>query len=93
LADITRADFDAFLATLGVRSAAARRRITERHVRSLADGLCAAFDELMRKRMKLFADLMAANIRQLLRALDVTIPEAAQERDAFVGRGGGWLTS
>lgn len=93
LAAITRADFDAFLATLGVRSAAARRRITERHVRSLADGLCAAFGELMRKRMKLFADLMAANIRQLLRALDVTIPEAAQERDAFVGRGGGWLTS
>jgi serine/threonine-protein kinase HipA len=93
LAAITRTDFDAFLATLGVRSAAARRRITERHVRSLADGLCAAFDELTRKRMKLFADLIAANLRQLLRALDVAIPEAAQERDAFVGRGGGWLIS
>ena len=85
LAAITRADFDAFLATLGVRGAAARRRITERHVRSLADGLCAAFGELMRKRMKLFADLIAANLRQLLRALDMAIPDAAQERDAFMG--------
>ena len=49
LAAIGRADFDAFLATLGVRSAAARRRITERHARSLADGLCAAFEELQRR--------------------------------------------
>ena len=93
LAAITRADFDAFLVTLGVRSAAARRRITERHARSLADGLCAAFEELTRKGMKRFADLIAANLRQLLPVLDVAIPEAAQERDAFVGRGGGWLTS
>jgi serine/threonine-protein kinase HipA len=93
LAAITRADFDAFLVTLGVRSAAARRRIAERHARSLADGLCAAFEELTRKGMKRFADLIAANLRQLLPVLDVAIPEAAQERDAFVGRGGGWLTS
>ena len=35
LAAITRADFEAFLETLGVRSGAARRRITERHARSL----------------------------------------------------------
>jgi serine/threonine-protein kinase HipA len=93
LAAITRADFDVFLVTLGVRSAAARRRITERHARSLADGLCAAFEELTRKGMKRFADLIAANLRQLLPVLDVAIPEAAQGRDAFVGRGGGWLTS
>ena len=93
LAAITRADFDAFLATLGVRSGAARRRISERHARSLADGLCAAFGELERKGMRRFADLIAANLRQLLPVLDVAIPEAARERDAFVGRGGGWLTS
>jgi len=93
LATITRADFDAFVGALGVRSTAARRRITERHARSLADGLCAAFEELMRKRMKTFADLIAANLRQLLPVLDLAIPGAAQERDAFVGRGGGWLTS
>ena len=93
LAAITRADFDAFLATLGVRSAAARRRIGERHARSLADGLSAALEELTRKGMKRFADLIAANLRQLLPVLDAAIPEAAQERDAFVGRGGGWLTS
>ena len=48
---------------------------------------------MTRKGMKRFADLIAANLRQLLPVLDVAIPEAAQERDAFVGRGGGWLTS
>lgn len=93
LAAITHTDFDAFLAALGVRGAAARRRVTERHARSLADGLCDVFEELMRKRMKLFADLIAANLRQLLPVLGVAVPEAARDRDAFVGRGGGWLTS
>jgi serine/threonine-protein kinase HipA len=93
LAAITRADFGAFLESLGVRSAAARRRITERHARSLADGLCAAFGELAGKGMRRFGDLIAANLRQLLPVLGVAIPEAAQERDAFVVRGGGWLTS
>jgi serine/threonine-protein kinase HipA len=78
---------------LGVRNAAARRRLTERHARSLAGGLCAALDELTRKRLKPLADLIASNLRQLLPVLDVTIPDVAQERDAFVGRGGGWLTS
>jgi serine/threonine-protein kinase HipA len=93
LAAISRADFDTFRETLGVRSAAARRRITERHARSLADGLCAAFGELAGKGMRLFADLIAANLSQLLPVLGVAIPTAAQERDAFVPRGGGWLTS
>ena len=93
LAAISRADFYAFLETLGVRGAAARRRIAERHTRSLADGLSAAFAELTRKGMKPFADLIAANLRQLLPVLGLAIPEAARERDAFVGRGGGWLTS
>ncbi len=93
LGTITRADFDAFLATLGVRSTAARRRITERHARSLAEGLSALLEELTRKGLKPFADLIAANLRQLLPAFGLAIPVAAQERDAFVGRGGGWLTS
>jgi serine/threonine-protein kinase HipA len=93
LAAITRADFHAFLETLGVRGAAARRRITERHAPSLADGLCDSLEELARKGMKLFADLIAANLRQLLPVLDLAVPAAAQRRDAFVVRGGGWQTS
>lgn len=93
LAAITEADFFAYLEALGVRGAAARRRITERHARTLADALSATFAELTRKRMKPFADLIAANLRQLLPVLGAAVPAAAQDRDAFVARGGGWLTS
>jgi serine/threonine-protein kinase HipA len=50
-------------------------------------------EELERKGMRRFADLVAANLRQLLPMLGVAIPEAARERDTFVERGGGWLTS
>jgi serine/threonine-protein kinase HipA len=50
----------------------------------LADGLGAALEELSRKGMKLFADLIAANLRQLLPVFGLPVPEAARERDAFV---------
>ena len=43
--------------------------------------------------MKQFADLIAANLRQLLPVLGVAVPQAAQNRDAFIARGGGWQTS
>ncbi len=67
--------------------------MTERYARVLAEGLSAALEELTRKGLKPFADLIAANLRQLLPALGVEVPVEARERDAFVGRGGGWLVS
>jgi serine/threonine-protein kinase HipA len=92
LAAVTGADLYAFLETLGVRGAA-RRRVSERHARALAEGLGATLAELDRKGMKLYADLIAANLRQLLPALGVDVPPAARHRDAFIGGGGGWLVS
>ncbi|MGD9805090.1 MAG: HipA domain-containing protein [Hyphomicrobiaceae bacterium] len=93
LSAITRADLDAFLQILGVAGAAARRRVAERHGRLIADGLGNALTNLGNTGMKTFADLIASNLRQLLPVLGLPIPEAARARDAFIGRGGGWLVS
>lgn len=90
---ITAADFDAFLAALGIATPAARKRLAERSVRVIADGLVGALKELNDKGMKLYADLIAANVRQLLPVLNLPVPDEAQNRDAFVGRGGGWQNS
>jgi len=40
-----------------------------------------------------YADLIASNMRRLLPVLGVAVPQAAQNRDAYVALGGGWLES
>lgn len=90
---ITTEDFSIFLETLGIATPAARKRIAVNHAQAIAIGLVNAFDELTQKHMKQFADLIAANLRQLLPVLGVAVPQAAQNRDAFIARGGGWQTS
>ncbi len=93
LSEITRGDIDAFLGKLGIATAAAKRRIRTRHAEGIAKRLADKFEELSDKKLKVFADLIAANIRQLLPALGLNVPDAAQNRDAYVARGGGWLSS
>ena len=90
LASITNADFFAFLGSLGVRNPTGQRRVTKTHTQNMAQCLIAAFDDLGRLGMKPYADLIAANIRQLLPVLGLDVPDAAGQRDAFVQRGGGW---
>lgn len=90
---ITADDFNGFLETLGIATPAARRRIAARIGLAIANGLVGALDELAQKGMKIYADLIAANMRQLLPVLGVAVPEPAQNRDAFVARGGGWQNS
>lgn len=91
--EITTAAFDDFLTTLGVSSARARSRIRMANSRRISAGLAASLQELSGKGMKAFADLIASNMRTLLPALGVEVPEAARHRDAFVERGGGWAQS
>jgi hypothetical protein len=45
------------------------------------------------RHQKLFADLIASNIRKLCGIVGVAVPPAAQSRDAFIALGGGWLLS
>lgn len=91
LVEIAIQDFDAFLRDLGIDSAPARRRLRMRHSADIASALAARLDDLTKRGMKRFADLIASNIRTLLGNLEVDVPEAARERDAFLGRAGGWL--
>ncbi len=91
LNEISAEDLDQFLAALNVKAAAARKRILQRHLQSLAGGLCEVLDTLTKNGMKLLADLIASNLRHLLPLLDLPVPSAAANRDAFVTRGGGWL--
>ena len=93
LAAIKAEDFNAFMVALGFNRGAARRRLIQKHASTLAAGLSDALEELTRKDLKRFADLIAANMRHLLPELGIEVPEAAKTRDAFVGRGGGWPMS
>lgn len=93
LEDITPQDFTAFLANLGITSAAAARRVRDRHAGTIATALAGQLQELDQLGMKRFTDLIAHNIRMLLDAFALAPPAAALDRDAFVARGGGWLMS
>lgn len=93
LGDVTIEAFDAFLRGMGIDSAAARRRLQVRLAADIASALAARLDDLARRGMKRFADLIASNIRTLLGNLDIDVPQAARERDAFLDRAGGWLLS
>jgi serine/threonine-protein kinase HipA len=93
LSEITVDDVDAFLGKLGIAGAAAKKRVRTRHANFVAQRLADQLEELSDKRLKVFADLIAANIRNLMPVLGLNVPKAARERDAFVARGGGWLGS
>ncbi len=93
LDEIKAEDFDAFLLAIGISSTRARQRIRDEHTITLAYGLAESLDALQKLNLKRLADLIASNIRQLLGAFGLPVPDAAQNRDAFVSRGGGWLNS
>ena len=59
----------------------------------IASALASHLDDLNKRGMKRFADLIASNIKNLLDALELVVPNAAKDRDAFVARAGGWLLS
>lgn len=86
-------DISEFLRTLGVATASGRKRISQNAVRKLTHDLADNLDDMQRNGLKLFADLIASNIRILCKIVGVTVPLAAQSRDAFISRGGGWLVS
>jgi serine/threonine-protein kinase HipA len=59
----------------------------------IAVGLSARLDALHELGLKRFADLVAGNIRSLMTAFAMKIPDEAQTRDVFMPRAGGWLLS
>jgi serine/threonine-protein kinase HipA len=91
--EISAQDFEEFLRVMGVDGSAARRRVRTRYSDEIASALAAQLDGLDQHGMKRFADLIASNIRTLLGNFELDVPGAAKERDAFMGRAGGWLLS
>ena len=88
--ELTISDLNMFLKDLGFASAKGRQRLLQTIVTEHSLKLSEFFDILQKQRLKLFADLIASNIRKLCEIVDVAIPVQAQNRDAFISRGGGW---
>ena len=86
-------DLDIFLKTLGVSNAAARQRLLKGYTTEIARKLAGHLDRLGKGGQKQFADLIASNMRTLMGAVGIEVPEPARSRDAYIGRGGGWLMS
>ncbi len=93
LDDMTRADFGTFLTDLGIPSASMHRRLINRHATRMAAGLAARLDELRARGMSRFTDLIGSNIEVVMSAFELRVPPQALKGDAFMDRGGGWLTS
>ncbi len=82
-----------FLNVLGIKSTRGQLRIVAESLDAILPPLAENLDMLQSMNQKSFADLIAANMRELLPKLGYPVPKQAQERDAHVVRGGGWLTS
>jgi serine/threonine-protein kinase HipA len=93
LDEITLDDFNKFLSDLGIKNSRAQKRLSDEIAGQLANNLAPSLPIIQSAGLKIFADLIAANMRQLLPVLGLPVPEPAQNRDAFIQRGGGWLLS
>ncbi len=93
LDEVDQAQFSKFLSDIGITRPAAQKRLVTSALDQIVMVLAAQLDALSRMNQKSFADLIAANMRELLPKLGYPVPKQAQERDAHVVRGGGWLTS
>ena len=91
--DVGQQAFSIFLNSLGINSTRGQLRVIAESLDAILPTLAENLDTLQSINQKSFADLIAANMRQLLPKLGYPVPKEAQERDANVVRGGGWLTS
>jgi serine/threonine-protein kinase HipA len=91
--DMTALDFDEFLKVMGVSTAGGRKRIAIERFSATAYQLAPLLEEIANHGMKNYADLIASNMRKVLPQFGLPVPEPAQNRDAFIQRGGGWLLS
>ena len=91
LDELSISDFDAFLDDLGILTAAAKRRIRIQNATFISRSLESNYVFLASNNMRIFADLIAQNLRTLLPKLGATVPTATMSRDLFGTRGGGWL--
>ena len=93
MADVNLDNLQSFMAALGIEGRPAQKRVIESALRRVVRHLEQNLEFLASRNQKRFADLIAANMRELLPKLNFPVPRLAENRDAFIGRGGGWLQS
>jgi serine/threonine-protein kinase HipA len=91
--DVDQQQFFTFLSNIGISRTPAQKRLTTSALDQIVTGLAEQLDALGRMNQKQFADLIAANMCELLPKLKYPVPRQALTRDAHFIRGGGWLTS
>lgn len=89
LDDLRLEDFYSFLSQLGIATARGRQRIIQDTIANQTFELARRLEVL--NGQKLFADLIASNIRRLCDIIGVDVPVPARNRDAFITHGGGWV--
>jgi serine/threonine-protein kinase HipA len=90
---IDQEQLSVFLSHIGIARKAAQKRLVNAALTEIVSILAGHLSNLTQMDQKSFADLIAANMRELLPKLDFPVPAEALNRDAHVVRGGGWLTS
>jgi serine/threonine-protein kinase HipA len=91
--EVNEIQLSIFLNTLGIKSKPAQKRVVSESLKAILPAMAENLDDLQSAGQKSFADLIAANMRELLPKLGYPVPKQAEHRDAHVVRGGGWLTS
>lgn len=82
-----------FLGHLGIGRKAAQGRLIKETLDRIVPVLSQQLESLSRFGQKAFADLIAANMREILPKLNYDVPEAAKTRDAIFTVAGAWSGS
>ena len=93
IGDVNLDHLQSFMAALGIAGRPAQKRVLESALRRIVRKLEPNLEILASRGQKRFADIIAANMRELLPKLNFPVPRLAEIRDAYVSRGGGWLSS
>lgn len=87
---IDKEQLSVFLSHTGISRKVAQKRLVNSALAEIVSVLAVHLGKLTQMNQKLFADLIAANMRELLPKLDFPVPQEALHRDAHIIRGIGW---
>jgi serine/threonine-protein kinase HipA len=87
---IDQEQLSVFLLNIGIPRRAAQKRLVNSALTEIVSVLAGHLGNLTQMDQKSFADLIAANMRELLPKLDFPVPLEALRRDAHIVRGTGW---
>jgi serine/threonine-protein kinase HipA len=87
---IDQEQLSVFLLNIGIPSRAAQKRLVNSALTEIVSVLAGHLRNLTQMDQKAFADLIAANMRELLPKLDFPVPLEALHRDAHIVRGTDW---